>query len=183
MANPRRRHRSRNRRRRHSSKSNPRMSRRFAFRRRHRRGRNPAIAGFSTNELIKLAAGAGVGVVGSKFLAQVALGSNNTGYVGYAGSAVATLAIAWVASKFFGKEAATGVVAGGLGALVLRIFQEQVSGTSSSMSGLGDPDMAAIMGEYRPGTIGVPVYNPTAAVAVVPVPGGPAVVARPRQRG
>jgi hypothetical protein len=79
--------------------------------------------------------------------------------MGYAGSAAATLAVAWIAHKFGGKDLATGVVAGGLGALALRIFQENVSGTSTSMSGLGDPDMAALgigMGDYKFGQIGVP---------------------------
>jgi hypothetical protein len=178
VANPKRHRSSRRRRKANRSRahrrSNPFKMKR-SFRRSHRRG-NPAIAGFSTNELLKLALGAGAGVVGSKYLTQMLLSDNNSGWTGYAGQAVATLALGWAANKFVGKDAATGVVAGGLGALALRIFQEQVSLTSSSMSGLGDPDMAALgvgMGEYRSGSIATP------AQFVAPV----AIPAPTRRRG
>jgi hypothetical protein len=167
----------------------------MSFRRRGHRRSNPGIAGFNTNELLKLALGAGAGVVGSKWLAQTALGANNSGPMGYAGQAIATLVLGWAAHKFVGKDAATGVVAGGLGALALRIFQENISGTSTSMSGLGDPDMAALgvgsgMGDYRIGTSPVPVYGFGAPAlpavsggaqgAAQPVAGGPVVMARKR---
>ena len=160
VANPKRRHHKKSYRR-HSARraSNPfRMKHRY-HRRSHRR--NPAIAGFSTKELLNLALGAGAGVVGSKYITAIALGANNTGIVGYGGTAVVVLALGWAANKFVGKDAATGVVAGGLGALALRIFQEQVSGTSASasMSGLGDADMTAIgvgLREYRPATLPYP---------------------------
>ena len=166
---------------------------RHSFRRRGHRRSNPGIAGFNANELLKLAGGAAAGVVGAKYLTQMALGANNSGPMGYAAQAIATLAIGWAANKYVGKDAATGVVAGGLGALALRIFQENVSGTSTSMSGLGDPDMAALgvgMGDYRPGSMPIPVYGfnqpqlpavsggaPGAAQAVA---GGPVVMARKR---
>lgn len=131
------------------------------FRRRGHRRSNPGIAGFNTNELLKLTLGAAAGVVASKYVTQMVLGANNSGPTGYAGSAVVTLALGWAAHKFVGKDAATGVIAGGLGALALRIFQENVSGTSPNIQGLGDPDMAALgvgMGEYRAGSLigGVP---------------------------
>jgi hypothetical protein len=128
-------------------------------RRGHRRSSNPAIAGHSSKELLQLALGAGAGVVASKYVTQMALGANNSGPMGYAGQAVVVIGLGWAAHKFVSKDAATGVIAGGLGALALRIFQEQVSGTSSSMSGLGDPDMAALgvgMGEYRGGSLPMP---------------------------
>jgi hypothetical protein len=189
-------HRSR-RNRSHSRKShkNPFLGKRrhsMGFRRRRHSSRNPAIAGFNTTELIKLALGAGAGVVGSKYLTQLALGSNNAGPMGYAGQAIATLVLGWAAHKWMGKDAATGVVAGGLGALALRIFQENVSGTSTSMQGLGDPDMHAVgvgggMGDYRSGLSPIPVYGFTAPQlpagsggAVQPVAGGPVVMARRR---
>lgn len=161
MANPKksRRRRSRSRSRANSRRSNPAKRSRLGFRRRGHRRSNPGIAGFNTNELIKLAAGAAAGVVASKYVTQMVLGSSNSGPMGYAGSAVVTIALGWAAHKFVGKDAATGVIAGGLGALALRIFQENVSGTSASMSGLGDPDMAALgvgMGEYRGGVIATP---------------------------
>jgi hypothetical protein len=155
VANPKKRRTRRSRSRARTRKNPFRISRKSSFRRRHSRRRsNPGIAGFNTNELLKLALGAAAGGLGSKYLAQVALGDKNSGAMGYAGNAVATLAIAWAAHRFVGKDAATGVVAGGLGALVMRYFTENISGTSSSMSGLGDPDMAALgigMGDYRYG--------------------------------
>jgi hypothetical protein len=130
-----------------------------SFRRRGHRRSNPGIAGFSANELLKLTLGAAGGVIGSKYLTQMLLQGNNTGATGYAGSAVVTIALGWAANKFVGKDAATGVIAGGLGALALRIFTENVSGTSSSMSGLGDPDMAALgvgLRDYAPGSLAMP---------------------------
>jgi hypothetical protein len=160
----------------------------------HRRShRNPSVAGFSTTELLKLALGAGGGVIGSKYLTQLALGSNNSGIVGYGAQAVVTLALAWGAVKAgFGKDTATGIVAGGLGAVALRIYNDNVSGSSGAagaMSGLGDPDMGRLgigLGDYRDGSSPIPVYNfsnPSAALAtaVQPVPGGPVVM--PRKRG
>jgi hypothetical protein len=143
-----------------------------SFRRRGHRRSNPGIAGFNTNELIKLAGGAAVGVVASKYLTQMVLGGSNSGPMGYAGSAVVTIALGWAAHKFVGKDAATGVIAGGLGALALRIFQENISGTSAGVSGLGDPDMAALgvgMGEYRAGSWNVPAaWNAPLMMAPAP---------------
>ena len=150
---------------------------RSGFRRRGHRRSNPGIAGFNTTELIKLAGGAAAGVLGSKYLTQTLLSSSNSGPMGWAAQAAATLAIAWAANKFVGKDAAVGVVAGGLGAVALRIWQEEVSGTSSSMSGLGDPDMAYAgvrgLGEYRGGSIPMPgTFAAPMAIAPAPVSRG-----------
>jgi hypothetical protein len=161
MANPRRKRSRRNRSHARKSRRNPFFGKRARhFRRRSHR--NPAIGGFSTTELLKLALGAGAGVIGSKYAAQVALGANNTGVVGYAAQAVATLALGWLAAKFAGKDAATGVVAGGLGAVALRIYNDNMSGSSvaaGAMSGLGDPDMGRLgigLSGYGSGTMAVP---------------------------
>ena len=152
---------------------NPR--RRVSFRRRgHSRRRNPGIAGFGTNELLQLTLGAAAGGVGSKYLTQVALGTNNSGIMGYVGQAIATLALAWGAHKFVGKDAATGVVAGGGAALAIRIFNDNMSGSSiaaGAMSGLGDPDMGRLgvgLGDFKAGTISVPAL--WQAPAALPVP-------------
>ena len=159
--------------------SNPRRHRNFSFRRRHhRRSRNP-IGGFSGKELLNLTLGAGAGMIGSKYITQLALGDNNSGVVGYAATAVVVIGLGYLGNKFFGKDLATGVVAGGLGALAMRVFQENVSGTSaaSSMSGLGDPDMAALgigMGDYKPGLMPMP------SMFSAPAPVVPAAPARRR---
>jgi hypothetical protein len=135
------------------------------------------VAGFSANELLNLTLGAGVGVLGSKYLAQVALGGNNSGIMGYIGQGVATLAIAWGAHKWVGKDAAMGVVAGGGGALALRIFNDNVSGSSMAaggapMSGLGDPDMGRLgigLGDFKAGMIPMPA-NWSAVPPPLPAP-------------
>ncbi len=152
------------------------------LRRRHHR-RNPSgMAGFNTKSLLYLALGAGAGVIGSKYLTQAVLGSNNSGVVGYGGQTVATLLLGWLANKFVGREAAIGVVAGGLGAVTLRAFQEQVSQTAvapvaAPMSGLGDPDMAALgvgMGDFVNGSWSVPARFQPALAAAAAAGVGPA---------
>jgi hypothetical protein len=170
MANPKRRRRSRNRSHaRKSRRSNPFLGkRRTSFRRRGHRRSNPGVAGFNTTELIKLAGGAAVGVVGSKYLAQIALGGNNTGAMGAAAQAVATLALAWVGNKFAGKDVATGIAAGGFGAIALSLFNTYVGAPGAPVSGLGDPAMARALGDYQYGSsIAVP-----SQFAVMPAPTG-----------
>ncbi len=106
--------------------------------------RNPSIGGFSGTELLKLAVGAAGGSIGARFLTQAVLKDKNTGVTGYAANAASAVALAWLAAKFLGKDIATGVAAGGLGAIVARIWSDQVSGTSAAaaMSGLGDLDFS-----------------------------------------
>jgi len=148
------------RRRRHYRKSNKKYRRsnpstKLVRRRHHRRSSNP-VAGFSTTELIKLAGGAAVGVVGSKYLSQLALGANNAGAMGAIGQGAATLALAWVANKFAGKDVATGVVAGGGGAILASLLAQYVGAPGAPQSGLGDPLGAALLGDFVPGNIAVP---------------------------
>jgi hypothetical protein len=174
MTNPKRRRSSRRRSKaRNRRSSNPRSSKRFSFRRRHRgRSRNPAIAGFQANELLKLAVGAAGGAIGTKYITQLVLQDKNTGVTGYAGMAAVAIALAWAAKKFVGADIAAGVAAGGLSSLVIKLWQDQVSGTSS-MSGLGDADM---LGLYQPGNYPVPFWQygspalaaPTAAATITP---------------
>jgi hypothetical protein len=184
MANPHRRrrrkaNRSHSRSRRRSM--NPKRAR-VGFRRRgHSRRRNPGIAGFGTNELLNLTLGAAAGGIGSKYVTQLALGSNNSGIIGYVGQAVATLAIAWAAHKFVGKDAATGVVAGGGAALALRIFNDNVgsvvaapAGPAAAMSGLGDVDMGRLgigLGDFKAGNIAVPALWQSPSVLPMPKKG------------
>jgi len=85
--------------------------------------RNPGVAGFSTNELMNLTLGAAVGGIGSKYAAQVALGSNNSGIMATSGKAFHHR-YRLGRKQVVGKSAATGVVAGGGAALALRIFND-----------------------------------------------------------
>jgi hypothetical protein len=109
-----------------------------------RRRRNP-IAGFAGADLIKLGLGAAGGAVGTRYLTQVVLGDKNTGIMGYGGNVVAALALAYAAAKFAGREVASGVAAGGLAAVILRLWTDKVSGSSATaLSGyLGDLEFSA----------------------------------------
>ncbi len=107
MSNPRRK-RSRNSRRRRSTALalTGRRSRRsrnpFKMRRRGHSRRNPM--GMGSSDILKLGLGAFGGAVGSGYLTQMVLSSSNTGVMGYAGDAIATLVLAWAANKFSGAK-------------------------------------------------------------------------------
>jgi hypothetical protein len=109
-----------------------------------RRRRNP-IAGFAGADLIKLGLGAAGGAVGTRYLTQVVLGDKNSGIMGYGGNVVAALALAYAAAKFAGREVASGVAAGGLAAVILRLWTDKVSGSSATaLSGyLGDLEFSS----------------------------------------
>jgi hypothetical protein len=150
--------------RRHRSNPSTRIRR---YRHSGRRRSNPGVAGFSTTELVKLAGGAAVGVVGSKWLAQTVLQGNNAGAMGAVAQGVATLALAWVANKFMGKDVATGVAAGGLGVTLWSLIQ-QYTGTGGNVSGLGDPEISRFLGDFQSGnTNATPsMWNPMVVPAV-----------------
>jgi hypothetical protein len=170
VANPRKK-RSRNRRRSSAKSRRPNPFRSTKVRRRGHRRSNPSGAlGINSKSLLELSLGAAVGMLGSKAAAQAVLGSNNSGWMGLGATAIAGGVLAWGAKKFVGKEAAVGVIAGTGGAIALALWQQYVSGTGSgSMSGLGDPDMAGVLGEYRPGTIPMPsAFN--APIIAAPTP-------------
>jgi hypothetical protein len=130
------------------------------------------FSGVNTKDLLELSLGGAAGILGSKAAAQAVLGSNNTGWMGLGATAIAGGVIAWAAKKFVGPKAAVGVLAGTGASIALAIWQQYVSGTGSgSMSGLGDPDMAGVLGDYRNGSIAMP--SMFAAPAPVPVPATP----------
>jgi hypothetical protein len=110
-----------------------------------RRRRNPGIAGFGANELFKLGIGAAGGAIGTRYLTQAVLGDNNTGATGYAANLAAAIALAWAAAKFAGPDIAKGVAAGGISALIMRLWSEKVAGTSpAALSGyLGDLEFSS----------------------------------------
>lgn len=165
VANPRRKRSRRKSNARRSRKSNP--FRGTKMRRRSHRRSNPGGAmGVNSKDLLSLSLGAAAGMLGSKAAAQLVLGGNNTGFMGLGATAVAGGVIAYAAKKFVGKEAAVGVIAGTGASIALALWQQYVSGTGTgAMSGLGDPDMAGVLGEYRPGVIPMP-----AAFGALPTP-------------
>lgn len=149
------------------------------FRRRNRR--NPSIAGFQADQLLKLGAGAAGGAIGTRYLTQMFLQDKNTGVTGYGVSALMAVALGYITGKYVDREVANGVVAGGLAAVLLRLWSEQVSGTSAAaLSGyLGDLDFSSnALGAYSAGSYPVPFYNyPAPALAAA------APVAVPAARG
>lgn len=169
MANPRRRRSRNSRRRSHRRKSNPFFGKKRHSFRRHRRSRNP-VAGFSAVELAKLAGGAAVGVLGSTYLSQMVLGSNNVGATGALGQGAATLVIAYVANKFgAGKDITTGIAAGGIGATLLNLLNQYLGIGGGGVSGLGNPAGAAMLGEYNSAVINQP-WGLSAPAAPAPAP-------------
>lgn len=133
------RHYKANRRRRHNPFTRSKHHRGF-----RRRRRNP-IAGFAGADLLKLGLGAAGGAVGTRYLTQVVLGDKNTGAMGYGANIAAAIALAWAAAKFAGREVANGVAAGGLAAVILRLWSDKVSGSSAAaLSGfLGDLEFSS----------------------------------------
>ena len=129
------------------------------------------FGGMSAKDILQLGAGAVAGTVGSGYLSQIVLGGSNTGLMGYASDAVATLVLAWAASKFVNNEVSKGVIAGGIGALIKRIWQENVSGTAVSMSGLGNRDFAG-MGYYAPRQFALPTQTTQYSLAAASPQGG-----------
>ena len=148
MTNPKK-HRSSRRRSRHyranrRHRRNPFMGKRTHRSFRRRRRHNP-IAGFAGADLIKLGLGAAGGAVGTRFLTQTILGDKNTGVMGYGANALIAIGLAWAAAKFAGREVASGVAAGGLAAVILRLWSDRVSGSSAAaLSGyLGDLEFSS----------------------------------------
>lgn len=107
---------------------------------RHGRRRNAGVAGL-TSGMLGQAVGVIAGAVGSKYITQLALGGNNTGLMGYAGNAIATVALGWGAKKVTKSEAfGNSVMVGGLVALVLRAINDNTtigSFVNLSLAGAG----------------------------------------------
>lgn len=169
-----RRRRSRNRK--HRNPSVRQVRRNHSFRRRRR---NPSIGGFSSSELLKLGLGAAGGAIGARYLTQLALGDKNTGPMGYGANIAAALALAWVAAKYAGRDIAAGVAAGGISAVILRLWSEQVSKTSpAALSGyLGDLDFSNDgLGAYIDSGFPLPTQSSTQGNYLVVPPNGPQLV-------
>ena len=160
--NTRRRARARNRQRSTSFSATRSRRHRNPFRAGRRRRRNPSIGGFGANELFKLGIGAAGGAIGTRYLTQVLLGDRNTGAMGYGGNLAAAIALAWAAAKFAGPDIAKGVAAGGISALIMRLWSEKVSGTSpAALSGyLGDLEFSSDgLGAYIDSSYPVPTVS------------------------
>jgi hypothetical protein len=88
-----------------------------------------------------------VGAVGSKLGAQMILGSNNVGLVGYAGNAAVGGVLWFVAEKMMkSRQAAVGVLAGTAVQIVLRLINDYTPfGQYISSLGMGDYQMQSFV--------------------------------------
>ena len=122
------------------------MARRRNYGRRHTRRnygrrRNPGTG--SIGEVITTSTFVLVGALGSKLGAQLVLGSNNTGVVGYAGNLAIGGVLWFLTDKVMkNKTAASGVIAGTVAQLILRLINDYTPfGSYVSQLGMGDYQM------------------------------------------
>jgi len=133
--------------RRHRPAMNRSRRRNYSVRRRrytrhyHRRGyrRNPGSMGNITQLFID-AGWTAVGGVGSRFLTSFALGSSNTGILGYGGNLIAGLLISFgLRSGLKNPSAANYALVGTFLGIIFRVIQDFTPfGQYASLSGLGD---------------------------------------------
>ena len=109
-------------------------------RRSSRRRSNPGTFGGPSDWLF---GGVGVlaGVVGTRALPQLVLGSSNTGFMGYLANAAST-ALLTVAAHYAAprnRVLSASVLAGGVASIISRVIQDySLLGSASSQLGLGD---------------------------------------------
>lgn len=93
--------------------------------------------GYITNAVFVI-----VGALGSKLGAQLILGSNNVGWIGYGMNAIVGGVLWWVTETVMkNREASSGIVAGTIVEIILRIINDMTP-FGSYVSGLG-------MGDYQ----------------------------------
>jgi hypothetical protein len=112
----------------------------------YRRRRNPGMLGgvgpVVTNALFVI-----VGALGSKLGAQMVLGSNNVGVMGYAGNAGAGAVLWFLAEKVMkNRNASVGIIAGTAVQIILRLINDYTPfGQYVSQLGMGDYQMQSFV--------------------------------------
>jgi hypothetical protein len=136
--------------RRRRSQSNPGRRRRhhsYGHRRRRHIRRNPGGGGFASSigSLVTNAVFVIVGALGSKLGAQIALGSNNVGLIGYGANAAVGGLLWFLADRVMrNRAAASGLLAGTVVQIVLRAINDFTPfGQYVSQLGMGDYQMQA----------------------------------------
>lgn len=141
-------------------KSNPGTShRRRHHRVTHRRyKRNPGMGISGVGHLVTNAVFTIIGALGSKLGAQMVLGSNNTGLIGYAGNAAAGGVLWFLAEKVLkNRGAAEGVLAGTAVQIVLRLINDYTPfGSYTANLGMGDYQMQSFV---TPQVLVAPMQN------------------------
>ncbi len=108
--------------------------------RRARRRSNPGALGSPIN-WIQGGAGVVVGVVGTRVIPQMILGTSNSGPMGYAANAAAAVGLGYLSHMMFPRNSVltTAVIAGGFAGLISRVIADRTPfGAQFSLSGLGD---------------------------------------------
>jgi len=114
--------------------------------RRHYR-RNPGMGMGGVGHLVTNAVFVIAGALGSKLGAQMVLGTNNTGLIGYAGNAAAGAVLWFLAEKVMkNRTAAEGVLAGTAVQIVLRLINDYTPfGSYVANLGMGDYQMQSFV--------------------------------------
>jgi hypothetical protein len=120
-------------------------------------------------DLAKLSLTALVGLVMTRQIPQLALGTKNIGWLGYAANFGTAALAGMLVGKFYNKDAGKFVFIGGSMYTASRILTEQFSpiGKYFSLSGVGDAQ-AAGLGVIRNGYFPVPVVRDSAGNAMIP---------------
>ena len=163
---------------------NPSHRRRHVMHARRRRlgaRRNPGGAGMM--QLLTSGVFAAGGLVLSRFATQAVLGASNTGFMGYAGNAVATAALAW-ATHMVSKNPRNrdAVILGGVMGIIARLITDYTPyGSFLQAQGFGDYGM----GLYLPQNDPMPsrIVAPNGAIVEVPQGWGGGFVQAPAAAG
>jgi len=151
------------------ARRNPSMKMKKVANRRHHHRRNAGGGGNIVGLLTSGVFAAG-GLVLSRFATQAVLGAQNAGFMGYAGNAVATAALAWathVVSK--NPRNRDAVILGGVMGIIARLITDYTPyGQFLQSQGFGDYGM----GLYLPQNDPMPSRLAAPGGAMVEVPGG-----------
>ncbi len=136
---------------------------------RGRRRSNPSIVSKPLH-LMKTAAFAGGGLIATRQIPQMVLGSRNAGPIGYLANLIVALFSAGAVSKFAGKENGFAVGIGGGLYLLNRLISENFSPIPKALalSGVGDHAAAGSLGTVVPGYLPVPVVRDNAGRPIIP---------------
>ena len=110
-----------------------------------------------------------IGLVLTRQVPQFALGTRNSGIIGYFSNFVAALISSYAATKFVNKKTGQAMLIGGMLYLVNRVITEQFApvGKILSLAGLGDAQ-AAGLGRVREGYFPLPVVVTRDGRPVIP---------------
>ena len=157
----------------HHKAGNPKHSRKGMFSKNRRRGvrrhsGNPSrLSAGGIMNFLKLGLFALLGLIATRQVPQLVLGTGNVGIIGYLANAATAFVAGWGASKFLGRDAGMAAGIGGGVYVVDRVITDNFSqaGQYLSLSGLGDADA---LGDIQPGYFPLPVPTDQAGNPIIP---------------